>query len=106
MNFRPQTTIKGQVLADFIAKFTYSNTAEVTGMTNNTETVKAPGVREKEDSVPIKGYVKQWTLYVDGASNDTRSRVCMMLINPKGTRYIVPYALDLRRQITKPNMRP
>ena len=40
--------IKGQTLADFIAKFTYSNAAEVIGMANNVEIAKAKRVRERE----------------------------------------------------------
>ena len=51
--------IKGQVLADFIAKFTYSNTAEVTGMSDSTEAAKAVKVREKESSVPTERDVEQ-----------------------------------------------
>ena len=76
-------TIKGQVLADFIAKFTYSNTPEVTGTTNSTEVVKVAAVREKENSVPTEGDAEQWTIYMDGASNDIGSRVGMMIINPE-----------------------
>ena len=53
----PRTTIKGQALADFIVEFTYSNVVEVTGTTHTAE---------------------------DDASNDTGSRVSMMLISPKG----------------------
>ena len=51
VNFCPQTTIKGQALADFIAEFTYSNVAEVTGTANSVEAAKAAGVGGKEDSV-------------------------------------------------------
>ena len=46
--------IKRQALADFIVNFTYSNTVEVTGTTNNTEATKAVGVREKENSIPTE----------------------------------------------------
>ena len=84
MNFHPRTAIKGQALADFITEFTYSNVTEVTGMTNSAEAVKATKVREREDSVPTEGDVEQWTLYVDGASNDTGSEVGMMLISLEG----------------------
>ena len=84
VNFRPQTAIKGQVLADFIAEFTYSNAVEVTGMANSTKPTKAIVVREKEKSIHTKGDIELWTLYVDSASNDTRSRAVMMLISPKG----------------------
>ena len=67
-----------------IAEFTHSNTAKVTGTANNTEAAKVTGVREKKNSAPIEGEAKQWTLYVDDASNDTRSRAIMMLISPEG----------------------
>ena len=40
MNFHPQTVIKGQALAIFIAKFTYSKTTEVIGMANSIEAAK------------------------------------------------------------------
>ena len=49
VNFRLQMVIKGQVLVDFIAKFSYSNTAEVIGTTKSTKAAKAAGVREKEN---------------------------------------------------------
>ena len=75
--------IKGQALANFIAEFT-SNAAEVIETTNNTEAVKVAEVREKENSVPTKGDAEQWTLYVDGASNDARFGTGMMLISSEG----------------------
>ena len=75
--------IKGQALTDFIAKFTYSNTTEVTGTTSNTEATKAVGGWEKENSIPIEGDAEQWTLYVDDASNDTGLGAGIMLISPE-----------------------
>ena len=106
MNFRPRTTIKGQASADFIAEFTYSNSTEVTRMTNNVEGAKAVGERGREDSVPTEGDAEQWTLYEDDASNDNGFGAHTMLISPKGIRYIVLYTLDLRRQTTRLNTRP
>ena len=53
-------------------------------MANNVEVAKAAGLRERENSLPTEGDVEQWTLYMDGASNDTGSRVGMMLISPEG----------------------
>ena len=91
MNFCPQTAIKGQALADFIVECTYSNVAELTRMTNNTEAVKAAGVREKENSVATDGDAEKWTLYVDGASNDTWSGAGMMLISLE--RHKIHYAI-------------
>ena len=59
VNFCPRMAIKGQALTDFIAKFTYSNAAKVTKTANNTEAVKAAGVKEREDSVPIERDTEQ-----------------------------------------------
>ena len=59
VNFHPRTAIQGQVLANFIAKFTYSNTAEVIGTTDSAEAAKPVGVRGKKDSVPTEGDAEQ-----------------------------------------------
>ena len=40
INYRPQIAIKCQALADFFAKFTYSNTTEVVGTMDTTKAVK------------------------------------------------------------------
>ena len=52
-------TIKGQALTDFIAEFTYSNTAEVTGTANSTKVAMAVGGREKKKFVPTEGDAEQ-----------------------------------------------
>ena len=49
VNFCPRTTIKGQALADFMAEFTYSNTAKATTTTNSIEVVKVVRGREKRE---------------------------------------------------------
>ena len=54
VNFHPRMAIKGQALSDFVAKFTYFNTTEVTGMTNIAEAAKAAGARERVNFVPTK----------------------------------------------------
>ena len=51
----PSNGDKGQALADFIAEFTYSNAAEVTGTADSVEVAKVAEVRGREDSVPTKG---------------------------------------------------
>ena len=53
--------------------------------------MKVAGVREKENSVPTEEDTEQWTLYVDGASNDTGSKASMMLISPEGHK--IHYAI-------------
>ena len=98
--------IKRQALADFIAEFTYFNAAEVTRMTNNTEAVKAVGVREKENSAPTEGDAEQWILYVDGTSNDTGPRAGMTLISPEGHKIHCAICFELRCRTTRLNMRP
>ena len=80
----PLNSDKRTSLIDFIVEFTYSNAAEVTGIANNTEAVKATKVREKENSVPTKGDDEQWTLYVDDTFNNTGSGADMMLISLEG----------------------
>ena len=80
----PLNDDKRTSLSDFIAEFTFSNAAKVTGTANSTEAAKAAGVRERDDSVPTKGDAEQWTLYVDSASNDIGSGAGMMLFSPKG----------------------
>ena len=83
MNFRPRIVIKGQVLVEFTAEFTYANTAEVTGTADGAEAVKVVEVVDKENSPPTQEDTQQWTFYVDGASNENGSGASRMLINPE-----------------------
>ena len=46
MNYLPRIAIKGHALANFIAKFTYSDTIEVASTMDNAEVVK--GVEMKK----------------------------------------------------------
>ena len=74
IRYKPSTTVKGQVLTDFIMEFTPSNTS-----TNPTETTQlAP-------DLPI------WRLSVDGAANSQGSGAGMILTSPDGID--VEYAL-------------
>lgn len=66
--------IKAQVLADFIAEFSYQRA-------NN------PNREEMGTLEP------QWKLYVDGSSNEHRAGARVILISPKGHR--THYALRL-----------
>ena len=79
----PSNSYKRQPLADFIVEFTYSNTAEITRKTNSIESAKVVGVKETKSSVSTEGYAKQWTLYMDGTSNNIGSGAGIMLISPK-----------------------
>ena len=52
--FFPRMAIKGQVLADFMAEFTYANTTEIAGTVDGTEAVKVVKVGDKENSTPTQ----------------------------------------------------
>ena len=106
VNFCPETTIKGQALANFIVEFTYADTAEVIEMADIAETAKVVEAQEEKNSILMKEDTEQWSLYVDNASIDTGSEAGIMLISPEDKRYNVCYASDSKRQTTRPNMRP
>lgn len=71
IELQPQTTIKAQVVADFIAEFT--NNSRGTSM---------------EEEI---GNMATWILYVDGSSNAQKERRRDHLNEPKGRR--IPYVL-------------
>jgi ribonuclease HI len=67
INYRPRTSIKGQVLADFIAEFT---PAEMGPMwVNHVSSIQ---------------HMEGWSLYVDGASNSRGSGLGVVLTAPQG----------------------
>ena len=99
VNFHLRKIIKGHALAefivgDFITEFTYASTTDVIGMADDAKAVKAVETRGKDDSTPTQKETQQWTLYVDGASNENGYGVGMMLISPKGHK--IHYALHFK----------
>ena len=70
IRYKPKTTIKGQVLADFLMEFTL---AELAGNTQTTP------------DLPV------WKLSVDGAANAQGSGVMLILTSPEGID--IEYAL-------------
>ncbi|TVU66563.1 RNase H-like domain-containing protein, partial [Cobetia crustatorum] len=60
IQFRPRTAIKGQAVADFIAKFTKPDTGEA-----GNEDMVGPTPLNDQKAAPDPG----WVLYVDGSSN-------------------------------------
>ncbi|KAL5565706.1 hypothetical protein UlMin_028870 [Ulmus minor] len=66
IQFKPQTAIKGQTLADFIAEFTYT-----------------PEMSEK---ITTQTQNSQWKLYVDGSSTETSSGAGIILVSPDGVK--------------------
>ena len=69
VKYMPRTTIKGQVLADFVAEFTE-------GTMNEEE--KALGVMVTSAIV-----VSPWEVYTDGADNQKEAGIGIVLITPK-----------------------
>ena len=69
MEYKPRTSIKGQVLADFVAEF-QGKVSEI-GPTNPL----------KSD---VSSVLTEWKLFVDGASNAMGSGAGVVLISPEG----------------------
>ena len=70
IRYKPKTTIKGQILADFVMEFTSTELAEATQLTSD---------------LPI------WRLSVDGAANSQGSGAGLILTSPDGID--IEYAL-------------
>ena len=58
VNFCPRTAIKGQVLVNFIAEFTYTDTIEVVGTTDIAKASKVVEAQGEKNSVLIKDDVE------------------------------------------------
>ena len=71
IRYKPKTTIKGEILADFVMKFTSAELAEATQTTPD---------------LPI------WRLFIDEAANAQRSGVGLILTSPEGID--IEYALS------------
>ena len=85
IKYMPRTSIKGQVLADLVAKFAEPPVEIVAKEQNmdgkSVEVISTPGP-------PC------WKVYVDGAVNQRRSEVGLVLISPEKT--IIEKSLRLR----------
>ena len=74
IKYMPRTSIKGQVLVDLVAEFAEPS-------------VEAVAEEEKMDgklvgTISAQG-ASRWKVYVDGAANQRRSRVGLVLISPE-----------------------
>ena len=69
VEYKPRTTIKGQVLAEFLAKFQHD-------LSNSTSLIPA--------DTQLGLVIGRWELYVDGASNSRDSGVGIVLVSPEG----------------------
>ena len=64
IRYRPRSSVKGQVLADFIAEFTPKN----------------------DGKVICSAEIRPWRVFVDGASNAMGAGAGIVIITPKGIR--------------------
>jgi hypothetical protein len=67
IRYQPRTSIKGQVLADFIAEFTPTEIGPI--MVNHVSSIQQ---------------IEGWKLYIDGASNSRGSGLGIVLSAPRG----------------------
>lgn len=70
IKYQPQTSIKGQALANYVAEFTSESMGKNLGLS------QICGV--ESDSTPL------WKIYIDGASNYQGSGLGVVLLSPKG----------------------
>ncbi|GJT36293.1 reverse transcriptase domain-containing protein [Tanacetum coccineum] len=83
IEFRGRNSIKGQILADFLAE---------TPLMENRET-KNEEIKRKEPEPE-----NAWKLFTDGASSSDGSRAGLMVVSPKGKEYT--YALRFEFETT------
>ena len=74
IKYMPQTSIKGQVLADLVAEFVE--------LPEEIE-VKWHGIDEKSIGLISMQYPSSWRIYVDGAANQWRLGVGLVLVSPE-----------------------
>lgn len=87
VEYCPQTAIKGEALADFIAEFTYQLSDDDLPV------------------VPTAVATPTWTLYVDDSSNHMGSGAGIVFISPKNHRLHMAYGLPSRPLTMKLNMK-
>ena len=88
IKFMPRTTIKGQAITDFVAKFTYSTKA----LGVATDMPSTLGGLKRDDKPTDPNNV--WSLRIGGSSNVNGSGTGVILENPTGER--IRYALRLK----------
>ena len=71
IQYRPQPSMKAQILADFVAECTISDN----------EPEDTDGNTIKEDTTPDPNLELTWVLYIDGASDVQGSRAGLILKN-------------------------
>ena len=74
IKYMPRTSVKGHVLADLVVEF-----AEFPEEID----VKQHGMDEKSVGLISTQYPSPWKVYVDGATNQRRSGVGLVLVSPK-----------------------
>ena len=89
IKYMSHTSIKGQVLANFVAEFTEPQIEELSSVRN---------MDEKLVGTISQYYLPTWEVYVDGASNQKGSRVGLVLISPE--KVIIENSLRLNFSAT------
>ena len=74
IKYMPYISIKGQILADLVAKFTEPEIEELLPVGN---------IDEKLVGTISQGRLPMWEVYVDGASNQKGSGVGLVLMSPE-----------------------
>ena len=70
LKYKPRSTIKRQVVADFISEFSYLPSEQQSSEVGQ-ETIRN---------------LSTWNLYVDGSSNRKRAGAGLLLVSPEGIR--------------------
>ena len=78
ISFRPRSTLKAQVIADFIAECTWSITPMIGHTVDGGHEDDVPTTSAIEEISPI------WTSYVDGSSNSSDCGMGLLLANLGG----------------------
>ena len=89
IKYMPRTSIKGQVLADLVAKFTEPEIEE---------SLQVGNMDEKLVGTISQGRLPTWDVYVDGASNQKGSGVGLVLMSPE--KVVIEKALRLNFSAT------
>nr|XP_011459735.1 PREDICTED: uncharacterized protein LOC105350069 [Fragaria vesca subsp. vesca] len=94
IHYCPCTAVKGQVIADFILKFTGALFPSNEGDVENTSHPPRDRVRPSIEKIGVLVFNDRnpiWTIYVDGSSNQARSGAGLVLTTPQNDE--LKYAL-------------
>lgn len=82
IQYKPQTTLKGHVLVDFILEFIAL------------DSISSEALSEDENNDSPERECSAWTMFVNGASNKTSSEAGVVLQNPVRERIMRAFKYD------------